>query len=242
MTESALTNTPEETSFSIYKDKETFKIYQAMAQSLVQSDLVPTSYQGQKGLANSLIAMDTAIRLKISPLVVMQNLNIIHGKPSWSAQFIIGMINGCGRFEELDYEEKGTKSGDDVTITACRCKAIRKKDGKEVCGSWVTMDMARQENWLKNPKWRSMPSHMLRMRAATFFGRQYVADLLLGMQTEDEIVDIQPLDITPEPKVTTEEVKGQDGERRVETKEPNGQKGERKSPSKQSKEVDDFGF
>ena len=83
---------------------------------------------------------------------------------------------------------------------------------------------------------------MLRMRAATFFGRQYVADLLLGMQTEDEIVDIQPLDITPEPKVTTEEVKGQDGERRVETKEPNGQKGERKSPSKQSKEVDDFGF
>ena len=37
---------------------------------------------------------------------------------------------------------------------------------------------------------------MLRYRAATFFGRQYVADLLLGIQTEDEIVDIQPVNVT----------------------------------------------
>ena len=37
---------------------------------------------------------------------------------------------------------------------------------------------------------------MLKSRAATFFGRQYVADLLLGIQTEDEIVDIQPVNVT----------------------------------------------
>ena len=66
---------------------------------------------------------------------------------------------------------------------------------------------------------------MLRYRAATFFGRQYVADLLLGIQTEDEIVDIQPVNVT-ETKVSTEEVKGQEGE-----------------PADTLKEVtDDFGF
>ena len=39
---------------------------------------------------------------------------------------------------------------------------------------------------------------MLRNRAATFFGRQYIPDLLLGVQTSEEVVDIQPLNVTPE--------------------------------------------
>ena len=41
-----------------------------------------------------------------------------------------------------------------------------------------------------------MPELMLRNRAATFFGRQYIPDLLLGVQTSEEVVDIQPIDVT----------------------------------------------
>ena len=200
MTESALTTTPD---YSIYKNEQTFALGQRQAKSLCQSDLVPQSYQGQKGLANCLIAIEMANRMNISPLVVMQNMNVIHGKPSWSAQFVIATIMGCGRFEDFDYEEKGTK--------AVRARAIRRKDGKEVFGAWVTMEMAQKEGWTRNSKWSTMPQLMLRYRAATFFGRQYVADLLLGIQTEDEIVDIQPVNVT-ETKVSTEEVKGQEGE------------------------------
>ena len=200
MTESALTTTPD---YSIYKNEQTFALGQRQAKSLCQSDLVPQSYQGQKGLANCLIAIEMANRMNISPLVVMQNMNVIHGKPSWSAQFVIATITGCGRFEDFDYEEKGTK--------AVRARAIRRKDGKEVFGAWVTMEMAQKEGWTRNSKWQTMPQLMLRYRAATFFGRQYVADLLLGIQTEDEIVDIQPVNVT-ETKVSTEEVKGQEGE------------------------------
>ena len=37
---------------------------------------------------------------------------------------------------------------------------------------------------------------MLKNRAATFFGRQYIPDLLLGLQTSEEVVDIQPIDVT----------------------------------------------
>jgi len=185
MTESALTTTPD---YSIYKNEQTFALGQRQAKSLCQSDLVPQSYQGQKGLANCLIAIEMANRMNISPLVVMQNMNVIHGKPSWSAQFVIATIMGCGRFEDFDYEEKGTK--------AVRARAIRRKDGKEVFGAWVTMEMAQKEGWTRNSKWSTMPQLMLRYRAATFFGRQYVADLLLGIQTEDEIVDIQPVNVT----------------------------------------------
>ena len=56
--------------------------------------------------------------------------------------------------------------------------------------------MAKAEGWTSNKKWRTMPEHMLRFRAATFFGRQHVADLLLGVQTEEEVVDIQPVNVT----------------------------------------------
>ena len=56
--------------------------------------------------------------------------------------------------------------------------------------------MAKAEGWTKNSKWRTMPQLMLNYRAASFFGRQHVADLLLGVQTEEEVVDIQPVNVT----------------------------------------------
>ena len=209
MTQSALSTTPES---SIYKSENSFELYQRMAKSLCQSNLVPRAYQGQEGLPNCLVALEMANRMDISPLMVMQNMNIIHGKTSWSAQFITATITGSGRFEDLDYEEKGYENKGEIIVTACRCKALRIKDNKEVCGAWVSLDMAQKEGWTKNTKWKTMPELMLRYRAASFFGRQYVADLLLGIQTEDEIVEISPMNITPKGEVATEEVKGQKGE------------------------------
>ena len=52
-----------------------------------------------------------------------------------------------------------------------------------------------------------MPEIMLKARAATFFGRQYIPDLLLGVQTSEEVVDIEPINITQtvEPQVVQQE-------------------------------------
>ena len=67
------------------------------------------------------------------------------------------------------------------------------------------MRMARQEGWTKNSKYSSMPELMLRNRAATFFGRQYIPDLLLGVQTSEEVIDIvtEPINVS-ESSVTRE--------------------------------------
>ena len=121
---------------------------------------------------------------------------------------------------------------------SCRCSAVRRKDKKKVYGSVVSLEMAKAEGWTSNKKWRTMPDHMLRFRSATFFGRQHVADLLLGVQTEEEVVDIQPM------KVVTEEVKGQEGERSWEDIEkPNMPNTPHEAAIAKPKEVeDDFGF
>ena len=178
---------------SIYKNTDSFEFAQRQAKSLCESDLVPKSYQGQKGLPNCLVAIEMSKRMKLSPLTVMQNLNVIHGTPTWSAQFITSQILGCGRFTNFDYLVKG--EGDTLEV---QCVATRIEDQKLVKGTTVSMRMARLEGWTRNSKYQSMPELMLRNRAATFFGRQYIPDLLLGVQTSEEVVDIQPVDVTPE--------------------------------------------
>ena len=178
---------------SIYKNTDSFEFAQRQAKSLCESDLVPKSYQGQKGLPNCLVAIEMSKRMKLSPLTVMQNLNVIHGTPTWSAQFITSQILGCGRFTNFDYLVKG--EGDTLEV---QCVATRLEDQKIVKGTTVSMRMARLEGWTRNSKYQSMPELMLRNRAATFFGRQYIPDLLLGVQTSEEVVDIQPVDVTPE--------------------------------------------
>ena len=202
-TEITKTNTDGES--SIYQTTESFEFAQRQAKSLCQSQLVPTQYQGQNGLSNCLVALEMSKRMNLSPLTVMQNLNVIHGKPTWSAQFISSQIIGCDRFKNFDY----IVSGKDDSLSV-QCQAIRLEDNKLVKGTAVSIKMAREEGWTtKNKKYQSMPELMLRNRAATFFGRQYIPDLLLGVQTSEEVVDIEPINVTDtvEPEVVQQEKK-----------------------------------
>ena len=203
-----ITTTNQEGNSSIYQSVDSFEFAQRQAKSLCQSQLVPTQYQGQQGLSNCLVALEMSKRMKLSPLTVMQNLNIIHGKPSWSAQFIASTIMSCGRFSKFEYLVKG--QGETLEV---QCIATRLEDNKQVKGSAVSMRMARQEGWTKNSKYSSMPELMLRNRAATFFGRQYIPDLLLGVQTSEEVVDIEsePINVS-ESQVQVEKLQEDDND------------------------------
>ena len=190
---SEITKNNQEGESSIYQSTESFEFAQRQAKSLCTSELVPKEYRGNDGLANCLVALEMSKRMNLSPLTVMQNLNVIHGKPTWSSQFITSKILGCGRFKNFDY----IVTGKDNSL-AVQCQAIRLEDNKLVKGTEVSMKMAQKEGWTRrNQKYETMPELMLRNRAATFFGRQYIPDLLLGVQSSDEVVDVEPIDVTP---------------------------------------------
>lgn len=174
---------------SPYKDEDSFSKSQRVAKALSSSDLVPDKFQGgsNRAIANTLIALELSYRTKMSPFMVMQNLYIIQGRPSWSSQFLIAMVNACGRFStELRFEK--IKDGDDYGY---RCY-VKAKDGEILEGSPVMMSLAIGEGWLNKhgSKWKTMPDLMLRYRAAAFFARQYCPDLLLGLYSEFEQHDI----------------------------------------------------
>lgn len=174
---------------SIFNDSQSFEHAQRIAKMLSSSEIVPEKYKETgtgKGIANTMIALDMAKRVGLSPMAVMQGLDIIKGKPCWSSQFVIGCIQSSGLFTAFDFVLEG--SGMNLS---CYATAVN-KEGKRVDGAKVTMQMAKDEGWLDKPgsKWKTMPELMIRYRAASFFGKQHVPHLLYGLQTAEELQDI----------------------------------------------------
>lgn len=154
-----------------------------LADVFAMSDLVTDHFKGKK--ANCFIALQMAFRAKIDPMVALQNLNIIQGKPGMSSQLAIALANRSGLLKgPIRFTVSG--EGEDLTVTA----SATTRDGYEISAE-ASMAMARAENWVKNPKYRSMPKVMLTYRSATFLIRQNMPEVLLGMQSDDEVEDLQ---------------------------------------------------
>lgn len=211
-----------------------FDQIQRVARALSASTLVPVQYRAfaevkeygkvvghnpnGAGLPNCIVALNMAQRMGADPLMVMQNLYVIEGRPSWSSQFIIASINSCGRFSPLRFDLSEPGKEEEVTYQAtvwknkqkveetrkvkvrhqtCRAWVIEKETGDRLDGPLVSIQMAIDEGWLtKNgSKWLTMPEVMLRYRAASLLGRLYAPELLMGLQTVEEVNDfIEPRD------------------------------------------------
>ena len=215
-----------------------FELMQRGAFLLSSSTLVPPVYRNEiedkktkqlvknpNAMSNCVLALNMAQRVRADPLMIMQNLYIVEGRPGWSSQYIIASINACGKFSPLRFEIKdnGEKEVEWTTVVwegpqggrhsrevkhkatirnkECTAWAIEKATGERLEGPAVTMDMAVAEGWYgKNgSKWQTMPDMMLRYRAASFFGKLYAPELLMGLQSAEEIHDTT---ITIEPEHT----------------------------------------
>lgn len=195
---------------SPFSTAEGFELIQRVSNAFATSGLVPDHFK--KNVGNCLIAVELANRIGASPLMVMQNLHIIHGRPAFSSKFIISAVNACGSFSPLRFriEKRGRKklNGVEFDDVACTAFAIEKATGEVLEGPTVSMEMAVQEGWYgkTGSKWKTMPDLMLRYRAASFFGNLYAPQILMGMQTEDEVYDIDPpaRDVSPAPAASVD--------------------------------------
>lgn len=167
-----------------------FEVAQRKAKALASSTIVPDTYRNNIG--NCIIALEMAERMGTPPLMVMQNLYIVHGNPAWSSKYLVGCINASKRFTTLRYEFKGEEG---TPQYGCRCYAYELSDRERkepLYGDWITMDMANKEGWTKKSgsKWLTMPNQMLRYRAAAFWQRVYCPEISMGLLTAEEADDI----------------------------------------------------
>ena len=185
-------------SSGVFSGIAAFEAAQRMAQALCTSTMVPSEYRGQQGLSNSLIALEIAARMGLSPLVVMQNMTPIHGKPSWSSSFLIATVNASGRFSPLRFV-----FDDKNSPTSCYAVARDKATGELLEGETISIAMAKCEGWWSRPdrhgketsKWQSMTGQMLRYRAAAFWVKVYCPEISLGLMTQEEVADVQSVDV-----------------------------------------------
>ena len=241
-----------EANFNTYRG---FQAMHHMAESLANSTIIPEAFRNTimvkdrydqaskrwlfkpepnpNGVSNCIIALNMAQRLGADPMMIMQNLYLVDGRPSWSSQFIIAAINSCGRYSPLRFDITGgdeeieipyavteweynqdTRKREPVESTKvakvknlkCVAWVNEKATGERLESSPISMELAVKEGWFQKngSKWQTMPEQMLRYRAASFFGRIYAPDLLMGLKTQEEeldsIIDITPVqeqDVTP---------------------------------------------
>lgn len=190
-----------ETGLTVFGGSESFALAQRMANLLANSTLVPEPYQrfvlnkdtkeweeNPTAIGNCVIALEIAGRLRLSPLMVMQNLDVVKGRPGFRGSFVAALVNGSPLFGRLNYEWKG-----EAGVTkgrGCRAYTTDAITGEVLYGTWITWEMVVAEGWSKNTKWTSMTDQMFMYRSATFWVRAFAPDLLLGMRTDNELEDI----------------------------------------------------
>lgn len=157
-----------------------------MANMLAKSTIVPVAYQNRP--ENTFVALDMASRMGISPMVVMQNLFVIQGKPSWSGQAMASMIRNSKEFKKVTLHYVGTEGKDDW---GAYVTAERASDGLLIKGATVTIAVAKKEGWYQKSgsKWQTIPELMLAYRAYAWFARVHAPEIMMGLQSTEEVYD-----------------------------------------------------
>lgn len=192
----------------------------SIAACYAKSEIVPDKYREKP--ENCLVAINLAESMGLDHLTVMQNLDIIKGKPSWSSKFITSRINASGKYTPIRW--KVTKTGVNLKgVEYMDYKTLKKfptdleniefiaiaKDlstGEVLESPTVSIEMAIKEGWYTKlgSKWQTMPELMGRYRSASMFGSLYCPELINGIQSSDEVIDAEYVVMSPE--VEAEEI------------------------------------
>lgn len=164
-----------------------------LSKTLAEATIIPTTFQNSP--ANVLIALNMAQRMNADPLMIMQNMYIVNGNPSFSSKFLIACFNTCGRFTSIKYEFFGKPGTDEY---GCRAYATEKLTNERVQSIDVTIGMAKGEGWVdkKLSKWKTMPQLMLQYRSAAFLIRTVAPEISMGLQTTEELQET--IELTPD--------------------------------------------
>lgn len=165
-------------------ETQKFELEQRRAKALSVSAFFPDTLKGD--IASAVIIYDLAQRMNISVMEVAQNIFIIHGRPSFSTNFLVARLNQSGKIKGA----LKTVVSDDGQ--SAYCTAVDAETGETLKGMTVTMEMAQKEGWLtkKGSKWQTMPELMLRKRAQSFFIKEFYPEVMFGLQTVEEVQDI----------------------------------------------------
>lgn len=154
-----------------------------VAQILATTQFVPKALQGRPDDIAATILYGR--ELNLPPMVSLQQINMIEGRPSLSALSMRGMAQAAG--VKFRYEEQ--------TESRCKMSALAPGDGQWTTVTW-TMDQAKKLELATKRNWIRQPGAMLIARATSQLCRLVAAPLYMGMSYSTEELSDGSQDLT----------------------------------------------
>lgn len=140
--------------------------------AISKTEFVPSSLRGKPEAI--LAAILTGRELGMGPMEALRTIDMIDGKPSPSAEWMVGKVFEAGHVIVVVEQ----------TDESCTVEGIRFSEGVEVARMKVTFtkSMAARAGLLNKSNWKNYPEAMLYWRAASQLCRQFFPDVLKGLK------------------------------------------------------------
>lgn len=143
------------------------------------------------------IKIQMGLELGMSPMMAVQNIAVINGRPCVWGDAIPGVVRGRGHMEYFKEEEVGTYPNPDY---GWRITSKRKDDPNPLVTTFTVQEAKTAKLWGKTGKsgnptpWVLYPKRMLKMRCRGFNLRDNFPDDLKGINLAEEMMDMPPVD------------------------------------------------
>lgn len=163
-----------------------------VAKMVSASGLSPKGMQTPEKIS---VAMMYGAEIGLTPMQSIQSVAVVNGRPSIWGDAALALCVASPDFEDLHEH----MSGQDEGLTAI-CEVKTKRRSKPVISEFSIADAKKAGLWGKSGPWTQYPKRMLKLRARGFALRDAFPDVLKGIYTTEEAMDI-PSDSGPSPRV-----------------------------------------
>lgn len=167
-----------------------------MASVLCKSGLIPSGLNSPEKV---FVALQWGHELGLSPMVAVNNVAVINGKPTLSADIMSAIVKRSPEYGGIEWVEMSDKKAE------CKITRILPNGEKETQTSSFSIEDAEKAGLLGKDVWKKYTKRMLKHRCLSSGLKDMFPDLLAGLYDPEEMESIQPT--TTEKNITPAETK-----------------------------------
>ena len=178
------------------------------AEIAARSQFVPKDYRNHP--EDILLAVQLGSEVGLRPLQALQNVSVINGRPAIWGDAMVGLCKASPVYQDL-IETFDREDDPDFLTAVCTAK---RHGSTPVTARFSVMDAKRAGLFTKPGPWQTYPRRMLQMRARSFALRDCFPDVLKGLISVEEALDLlappdrlpparTTIDAAPEPPIPT---------------------------------------
>lgn len=158
----------------------------------------------QNNVGDCFAVIMQAAQWGMNPFAVAQKTHIVNGALGYEAQLINAVINSMHvvsdrfRYEYVGDWESYRQSGFDRKCEAgCGVNVGATLRGESEV-RWLPMPLCMEQVKTRNsPLWATNPQQQIAYLAVKYWARLYAPDAILGVYSEDELMQNEPINVTP---------------------------------------------